>query len=637
MSVASLIGSQIEESRRLEEAGQMGVALKCANSALEQARQAGDTQSMAAAWARIAGIHYRMGHYARMRLAARQAYDSSGEETQARADALIMLGLCAFETDSLDEAEACFIEAGDLCRQIDYPSSHFRALHNVACIYGLRGQFGLAIAADREAYRLGCEIDSPQKAAALIATCNYYLSTGDLQQARLILDELVTLVGDEKTYQGYLSMLTALLALGEDDFSCVEHLFQQSYAIAEKIGDPALKVFTGIGMCQHYLAMGQPAPALEWAQEAVSCAGRKGTRRMLGRALIERGRAAWMNNDLESAQTDFNRAIQEFEDRQQRYDLARARFFLATFLHSRRHSQAAAAFQEAARLIAEGNYAYILERERQLAFPMIAAYLNHPSVEISQLSAGLLEQLEKIPPEPLHIFILGAFKVYRGKRLIPATAWKRRHAGELFRLLLVNPGRSLFREQVVETLWPDAAPTTGGDIYHQATSSLRRALEPDLPDKFPSRYVFVDEGRVSLRLPPGSEVDFETFERQIKNEEHEAALEIYQGEPFTEDRYRDWASWKREQLAQKYQQALLTVAGQKLAAGEAGEALAACQRLLPENPWCEPAVLLAMQACLQLNDRPRALRLYRQLETRLKDELQILPAAELQELYRSLI
>jgi DNA-binding SARP family transcriptional activator len=93
--------------------------------------------------------------------------------------------------------------------------------------------------------------------------------------------------------------------------------------------------------------------------------------------------------------------------------------------------------------------------------------------------------------------------------------------------------------------------------FHQATSALRRALEPDLPDKFPSRYLKVDEGQAKLCLPPGSRIDYQDFETRCKQGEWQAALSFYAGDLLPEFRYADWAIAQRQRLMQDYQRALL--------------------------------------------------------------------------------
>ncbi|MCD6343984.1 MAG: hypothetical protein J7M17_00055, partial [Anaerolineae bacterium] len=284
-----------------------------------------------------------------------------------------------------------------------------------------------------------------------------------------------------------------------------------------------------------------------------------------------------------------------------------------------------------------GGYAFLLEQERASAFPLIASYLNSADPHMASVSATLLSHLERVPPPPLHVLTLGRFEVQQGQRRIKARPWRSRRAGELFRLLLVSPGRSLFRDQATEALWPDKSPASTRTPFHQATSALRHALEPDLPDKFPSRYLEVEGGRVTLRLPPGSWVDSETFEQHIQDEEWEAALALYQGELFPGDRYADWAAAQRERLMRCYVRALLTLAQERLEAEHPQEALEACRRVLEIESWQENAVLIGMQACLTLNNRAGALRLYLALERTLREDLDIAPQESLQRLYQTLL
>lgn len=141
---------------------------------------------------------------------------------------------------------------------------------------------------------------------------------------------------------------------------------------------------------------------------------------------------------------------------------------------------------------------------------------------------------------------------------------------------------------------------------------------------------------MALHLPPGSEVDFETFEQRVQQGEWEAVVSLYQGDLFPGDRYRDWAVERREQLARLYQRALLEVAVRRLEAGDHERALEACRQILALEPWHEQAVLLGMRACVARNDRAGALRLYLDVERRLQEELGISPQEELRRFYESL-
>ena len=242
-----------------------------------------------------------------------------------------------------------------------------------------------------------------------------------------------------------------------------------------------------------------------------------------------------------------------------------------------------------------------------------------------------------VAPPPLKVYTLGQFDVRQGRRAIPDQAWRQRRAGELFRLLLISPNRSALRDQVFQALWPNKSPKSAQSLFHQATSALRRALEPDLPDKFPSRYLAVDGGRVTLQLPEGSWVDFERFETHLENRNWETALAYYRGNLFPGDLYADWATARREQLKQQAIQVALAAAREGLEAGRSHQAFNACRNALELEPWQEEAVLLGMRACAALNDRAGAIRLYRNLEHSLRDELDIAPQEDVQAYYCAMI
>jgi DNA-binding SARP family transcriptional activator len=285
----------------------------------------------------------------------------------------------------------------------------------------------------------------------------------------------------------------------------------------------------------------------------------------------------------------------------------------------------------------QGGFACLAERERALAFPLIAAGLTSSDAPTAEASAALLEHLQRVPPVPLKIVTLGGLQVRVGGHVVDSQILRQRRAGELLGLLLVSPGRLLSVEQVMDALWPEKEPAAAQVLFHHATSTLRRGLEPDLPDKFPSFYLEVKEGKVTLHLPPYSTIDFETFEAHYHREEWADAL-AWCGEEFLpEYRFADWSAARRQWLAQDIQRAELEMAKIWLAENQWAKALQACRKVLAVEPWQDQAVLLGMRACLGLGDRTGVLRLYKTLEKTLGDELGIEPPVELQELARTLM
>lgn len=438
--------------------------------------------------------------------------------------------------------------------------------------------------------------------------------------------------------QGYYLCIGAALAPDEEEWEEARVLHTRARTIAEATGEPWLNISVRLGWSRYCRLPGDGPGARAWAEDALSFAARVGYRHEQGRALIERGRAAWLCGDLPAAEADLESAAGLLEQLGAAFDLARARLLLAA-LRFERHappSELRASWLQTVSGIVGGGYVFLLEQERSLAFSLLAACSASADPAVAAVTKSLLAHLARIPPPPLRVVTLGGLEVYQGKRAVDRRTLRQRPAGEVLVLLLLAPGHTLSLEQVAEALCPERDPRAARSFFHHATSTLRHALEPELPEKFPSRYLDVEEGQITLRLPAGSWVDWEVFEACCQRGEWETALSLYRGEFLPEYRYADWAIAPRERLNLRYQQALLEAARARLAAGRPAEALDACRRLVALEPWHEEAVLLGMRACVALNDRPGACRLYLALEKALREDLDTAPQEELRAFYRSL-
>jgi DNA-binding SARP family transcriptional activator len=629
----------IEDSYDLERAGDVSAALQRARQALAEAQASGGAADLGAALVCLAYMHHHLGHYRRAQDLAIEALNHADSEMQARADALRILGDCAHETGSLAAAERFYHRAIDIGRQLGYHYILHRCLHSLsACVYIPRGQFELALAADKESLRLAKDLDRVDEVWLPLATMGWvYWITGQRDRALALSEEMGHWLQSGSLAEGYWFCLRADLAQEGKNPEAALPLYSQARSVAEAVGDPGLGAELRVGLSRYYRTTGNAPAAHDWADDALSIATRAGCVDIQGWALIERARAAWELGDLSAAESDLHSAIELLSPMQANFDLARTKFLLAALLHHQHHPDAESCWSNAVSLIASGGYAFLLEQERALAFPLIAQHMNSTDPGVVSQSAALLSHLERVPPPPLHIRTLGQFEVQQGRRSIADRAWRRRRAGELFRLLLISTGRSLSRDQVIEALWPMKSPTSSLTPFHQATSALRQALEPDLPEKFPSRYLEVEGGKVNLHLPPGSWVDFEAFEQYVQSADWKAAVAQYQGELFPGCRYMDWAVIPRERLARLFLQALGELSKTYLDSGQAQEAVDTCHRILSIEPWQESAVLLGMQACMALNDRVGALRLYLDLEQTLQNELGVAPQQALQQIYQSLL
>lgn len=579
-----------------------------------------------------------IGRYSEARQHARTAISLSSNSPTV-AEALITLGICAAETEDLDEAERTLNAAVEECRRTNDKKNLAQALHELAvCVVATRGKYNLALSLMDEAQSLRSELGVRHWAGPWLHSY-IALITGDRQRARRSLDELVTLIEPATQVAGGYYYLWAKLAIDDEEYEKAHEYLRLGLRIAAQTGVPNLSIWIRIEHSRYYRKIGKLPLAREWAEEAVSSARQFGVRHLEGQALAEAAIVAWEAGEYHTAFGDLTQARAIFTQLRTEFDLAYAAYLWALWLQQSNHPDAGPAWCEAVRLIHLGGYAFILEREQEAAFPLIAFHLRSADPQTRSASETILHQLVNVRPLPLRISTLGQFSVRKGRQLIAEKLWQRRKTGELFRFLLIQPNRTASKDSIIDALWPDALINSGEDLLHQATSTLRRILEPDLPDKFPSRYLSYEGEQITLLLPPGSVVDFEIFMQNvpaaIQSHNHETlqdVLHLYMGILFPADRYADWSEELRTRLSELHMSGLLELARQHFTQYQFADALDCTRQVLKQDPWNEDAVLLAMQVYMELGAAPHAMRIYQKLETDLKTDLDLSPRADLRSL-----
>src|SRR3954454_6532119 len=89
----------------------------------------------------------------------------------------------------------------------------------------------------------------------------------------------------------------------------------------------------------------------------------------------------------------------------------------------------------------------------------------------------------------LELRLLGGFETRVGERVVSSTVWRQRRAAAVVKLLALEPGHRLHREQLLDTRWAEldtesAANNLRGALHH-ARSGLEKAGAP--PGTFPTR------------------------------------------------------------------------------------------------------------------------------------------------------
>lgn len=607
---------------------------------LEQAQAGTDLENLCAARIQLAHLHFRQGRYGQTQRLATEVLRDALPNSCRRGDALRMLGNCAAELGDPDGAEEYYHQAIDLARQWDDRYALYKCLHSLATnIYWPRGQFDLCLAAGKEALAQAQALDLREELWFPLSDIAWvYWSTGQRALALQIADQMQSVVSPGSLGDGFTGCLRAgQIEAGPNYLPQVLPLYERARSIAEATGDPGLNIEVRIGLCRAYRLAQDFSTALLWAEDAVAAGARMNYRQFQAVTLIERARTWIELGKFSSAQADCQSALELAAKLHAHFDQARAMLYLAAIASAQNQAISAHFWRQAVDLCQQNGYQFLIEQERTLLLPWIAKMLDDRDPPLAETGAALFAHLYRFPPPPLQVNTLGQFTLRVGPQAVTKESLRQRRAGELLALLLSSPGATLSAEQVVEAMCSEKDPCAAADFYHHAVSALRRLLEPDLPDRrFPSRYLEVSEERITLQLPHGSKIDFLEFERCLREKDWEEGIALYQGEFLPVYRYAEWSINLRQHLADQFEQALLVLAAQNLAEGEAAACLDLARRALLHNPWQEQAAALGMRAALALGDRVTAVKIFRRLEKDLEQELGIAPQKELQQLYQDI-
>jgi predicted ATPase/DNA-binding SARP family transcriptional activator len=209
--------------------------------------------------------------------------------------------------------------------------------------------------------------------------------------------------------------------------------------------------------------------------------------------------------------------------------------------------------------------------------------------------------------------------------------------------LLITPGHRLPRDRVLDLLWPDATPESADQALRKAVHLLRRVLEPGLKSGRGSAYLMVSGDLISLQ--PGIDlwVDVVAFESSLastratqpphRRAHLRQALSLYTGDLLQDEPYAAWASTARERLRHLHRQAVLDLATLNLDAGEPAESVPLLERLLDADLTDEPLVRALMRALAVTGRNDEAIRLYHRSSVALREDLDVAPEAETQDLF----
>jgi DNA-binding SARP family transcriptional activator len=258
--------------------------------------------------------------------------------------------------------------------------------------------------------------------------------------------------------------------------------------------------------------------------------------------------------------------------------------------------------------------------------------------DIHPLSPGIgAPQARRSEPNgiaPLQVRLLGGFCIERSDVGQTVSDWPRRSAKTLIKLLAVQPGHALHREQVIDVLWPKVNAESALNSLGKALHAARRALQPGLPRRQDSAYLRLADGMLVLSTDHAI-VDTDQFEqlaedalRRRELSVYEAAFAAYGGELLPEDRYESWCSERRTALAELHIRLLLGMAETLEHRGSYSEAADRLRDVLQQDPTRESVHRQLMRLHASMGAPDRAVRQFHSCEAVLRQELDLAPQPE---------
>jgi DNA-binding SARP family transcriptional activator len=228
---------------------------------------------------------------------------------------------------------------------------------------------------------------------------------------------------------------------------------------------------------------------------------------------------------------------------------------------------------------------------------------------------------------PFTVLLLGHFDVRLtdGTKLPPL----RTHKGEwLLALLALREGRSVQRDWLSGVLWQSSEDSAALYNLRRCLSDLRTALGSE-----EWRLQAPTARSISLDMT-GAEFDVRKFDMAISQGTATAlrqAVDLYRG-PLMEGCDEDWVGQERIPREENYLIALERLADLSAEHEDFAQAAADLRRVILREPTRESAQRSLMRVLSKMGDHASVIQTYRQLRQYLRDEMNIEPSSETQQL-----
>lgn len=244
----------------------------------------------------------------------------------------------------------------------------------------------------------------------------------------------------------------------------------------------------------------------------------------------------------------------------------------------------------------------------------------------------------------IRFHLLGPLRVAVDGTEVPIATRRQR---ALLVLLLLNVGKVVPSERLIDRLWDGTPPPQGAVTLRSYVSNIRQALGG--PAGFGSALVTRGHG-YCLEVPPESVDAVRMATAAQAGSEHlradrpqealrafAAAVDEWGGDPLADVADHAAVQSTLTQLTETYLGAVEGRFAALLACGRPADALPGLEAFAADHPLREAPRAMLMRALYQAGRAPEAIETYRGFRAMLRDELGIDPSARLDELFRQIL
>ena len=528
------------------------------------------------------------------------------DEGPSSADLPVRLML---RTGQLQQARAILEERADSERTqpVLHPRAHRETLLLLALIAAMQGDAATAMRSASEGTERGRRFDSP-----------FVTSVGYMRQGAAWLLQ--------KDAAGY---------------AAAQRCFEQAIEVSRELGLPRLRVEAIWGLTQVHGFQGRLEAAAESADRGITIARGDGDEWIAACIEAALGASYVLADRHQDARQTLSRALRHAVECGDTHLTAIAYLWSCLLWNSQSDTiRLERDITALLTLVDAHGYDFLFLRPTLLGPPdprtlvplLIFARdrdIKRPVAERLLTQLGLA-QIERHPGYQLVVESFGRFSVARGSEEIK---WGRQSARVLFQLLLTERGRLLHREQIMETLWPDATTDEAARHFKTAYASLCKELEPKRQRNAPTVYIERRGSRYGVRESADIQFDAARFDallleadRTRTADTYRAALTLYRGEYLADAPYAEWANTERQRLANRYLRGCERLAGIELETADYTSLIDIANKMLAVDSCWEPAYRHLMTAHARLGNQAEALRTYERCVDALSADLNLAPS-----------